>query len=81
MIYDDWLLVSSSIKTLDVYSNELSSNSTWDKVDALGALADGIDKKGHFSIAFKGSSESAEKYLHLVESEISMSSSSKATLR
>ena len=69
MIYDDWLLVSSSIKTLDVYSNELSSNSTWDKVDALGALADGIDKKGHFSIAFKGSSESAEKYLHLVESE------------
>ena len=45
MIYDDWLLVSSSIKTLDVYSNEPSSNSTWDKVDALGALADGIQKR------------------------------------
>lgn len=67
MIYEDWLLVSSSAQTLEVYANELHAKATWGSVDALRALANGIDKKGHFAVAFKASSESALKYLNFTE--------------
>ncbi|HCP40291.1 MAG TPA: hypothetical protein DIT65_00720, partial [Cryomorphaceae bacterium] len=69
MIYDDWLLVSSSAQTLEVYSNELVAKATWDNVESLRTLAKGIDKKSHFSVAFTTQSESATKYLNFPEKE------------
>ena len=69
MIYDQWLLVASSAQTLEVYANELTANATWKKVNSLSPLAEGIDKKGHFSVAFTAQSESATKYLKFPEDE------------
>ncbi len=69
MIYDDWLIVSSSAQTLEVYSNELVAKATWDNVESLRTLAKGIDKKSHFSVAFTTQSESATKYLNFPEKE------------
>ena len=65
MIYKDWLLVSTSPKTLEVYSNELAAKATWNSAKSLEALAKGIDKKGHFALALKATSESAHRYLNL----------------
>ncbi|MAZ97524.1 MAG: hypothetical protein CMP53_08385 [Flavobacteriales bacterium] len=65
MIYKDWLLVSTSQETLEVYSNELAAKATWSSVKSLEALAKGIDKKGHFALALKATSESAHRYLNL----------------
>ncbi|MDA8571122.1 hypothetical protein N9K91_04360 [Schleiferiaceae bacterium] len=65
MIYKDWLLVSTSQETLEVYSNELAAKATWNSVKSLDALAKGIDKKGHFALALKATSESAHRYLNL----------------
>lgn len=65
MIYKDWLLVSTSQETLEVYSNELAAKATWNSAKSLEALAKGIDKKGHFALALKATSESAHRYLNL----------------
>jgi hypothetical protein len=65
MIYKDWLLVSTSQETLEVYSNELAAKATWSSVKSLDGLAKGIDKKGHFAFALKATSEAANRYLNL----------------
>ena len=39
------------------------------KPKSLRALASGIDKKGHFGVAFTAQSESATKYLKFPEQE------------
>ena len=65
MIYKDWLLVSTSQETLEVYSNELAAKATWNSLKSLDALAKGIDNKGHFALALKATSESAHRYLNL----------------
>ena len=69
MIYEDWLLVAASEQTLEVYANELAAKATWENVKSLRALASGIDKKGHFGVAFTAQSESATKYLKFPEQE------------
>lgn len=69
MIYKDWLLVSTSQETLEVYSNELAAKATWSSVKSLDGLAKGIDKKGHFALALKATSESINRYLNFPVNE------------
>ena len=52
MIWDQWLLVGSSAKLLEVYSSELDINKNWGAIESLQALGDAMDRNEHFTMAF-----------------------------
>ena len=62
MVYGDWLLLAEDGKMLEVYSGELATKATWDRIGSLEAYADALDKKSHFSVAFKAGAKDAGTY-------------------
>ncbi|MDE0986634.1 MAG: hypothetical protein OSA02_03795 [Schleiferiaceae bacterium] len=64
IIQNDWLFLSGEAQTLEVYTGELDLKKSWGSTSGLSSLADGIDKKGHFAIAFQANSSAASTYLN-----------------
>ncbi len=64
IIQNDWLFLSGEAQTLEVYTGELDLKKSWGSTSGLSSLADGIDKKGHFAIAFQANSSAASNYLN-----------------
>ena len=68
MIYKDWLLVSTSQETLEAYSNELAAKAT-EQRQIFRRFSQRKDKKGHFALALKATSESMNRYLNFPVNE------------
>lgn len=75
IIQNDWLFLSEEAQTLEVYTGELDLKKSWGSTSGLSSLADGIDKKGHFAIAFQANSSAASDYLNWDDSESNWSKS------
>ena len=75
IIYNDWLFLSGEVQTLEVYTGELDLKKSWGSTSGLSSLADGIDKKGHFAIAFQANSSAASNYLNWGDSQSNWSKS------
>lgn len=70
MVYEDWLLLAEDGKMLEVYRGELATKATWERIGSLEAYADALDKKSHFSVAFKVGTGDAAAYTGWSEDEL-----------